>query len=59
MMNGAFLEAQVRGWTADCVVFHDVDLLMEDDRHLICRGVNAPRKIFYHYGAFLTKFNYT
>ncbi|ELU17412.1 hypothetical protein CAPTEDRAFT_178397 [Capitella teleta] len=59
VMNAAFLEMKSRGWAADCVVFHDVDLLMEDDRHIVCHGVNATRRTFHHYGAYLSKWNYT
>jgi hypothetical protein len=58
-MNAAFLEVKKRGWEADCVVFHDVDLLLEDDHHLVCHGVNVTRRIFFHYGAFISKHNYT
>ena len=60
MMNVGFVEAARRGWPApDCVLFHDVDMLMEDDRHLLCHGVNARAPALHHYGGYLRKWNYT
>ncbi|ELU11825.1 hypothetical protein CAPTEDRAFT_219917 [Capitella teleta] len=38
-MNSAFVEASVR-WKFDCVIFHDVDTLMEDGRSLFRCGRN-------------------
>ena len=38
MMNAAFLEIAKENQTWDCIVFHDVDVYMEDDRNIIhCR----------------------
>lgn len=58
IMNAGFAEMQKRGWNPDCVFFHDIDLLMEDDRNLICRNVNAKRPTINHYGAYLKKYHY-
>lgn len=52
IMNIGFLEAQKR-FLFDCVIFHDVDMLLEDDRALMTCGPN-PR----HYARALDKFRY-
>ena len=52
-MNAGFAEA-TRMKSYDCVIFHDVDMLPEDDRNFYkCVG-NSPL----HLGAFIDKFNY-
>ena len=51
-MNLGFLEAR-KLFEFDCVLFHDVDLLMEDDRAVIA-CVDIP----VHYGAHLDKWGY-
>lgn len=54
LMNSGFKEAMKR-WldTFDCVVFHDVDTLMEDDRNLIRCG---QRPI--HYSPCIDRYKY-
>ena len=52
MMNIGFLEAMTFG-LYDCVIFHDVDMMLEDDRHLY-RCSDAVR----HMGANVNKFGY-
>lgn len=52
-MDAGFLEATKR-FAFDCVVFHDVDLLLEDDRALFRCGGPTPR----HYVRALDKFRY-
>ena len=55
MMNIGFAEA-TRLWKDqfDCILLHDIDLLMEDDRNLITCG-----KYPMHYGVYLDRKNYT
>ena len=53
LMNAGFKEAMLRRWKFDCVMFHDVDLVLEDDRNLIKCG-----KRFFHYGAYIDRCNY-
>ncbi len=51
-MNAGFLEYS-RHFEADCVVFHDVDMIPEDYRHFYtCH--NSPR----HLGAYVNKYDY-
>jgi hypothetical protein len=38
----------------DCFIFHDVDMLPEDDRNFYGCGASLPR----HVGAYLNKHNY-
>jgi N-terminal region of glycosyl transferase group 7 len=38
----------------DCFIFHDVDLLPEDDRNFYGCGARLPR----HVGAYVDKWNY-
>ena len=54
-MNVGFAEA-TRLWkdAYDCVMLHDVDLLMEDDRNMITCGEDPV-----HYGAYLDRRNRT
>lgn len=52
MMNIGFIESQ-RLFKSDCVIFHDVDMLPEDDRNLYA-CMSMPR----HLGAFCDKWNY-
>ena len=52
-MNIGFLEAMRRFPEANCVMFHDVDHLLEDDRALMYCGPN-PR----HYAAAMDEWNY-
>lgn len=51
-MNAVFLEAS-RLYSFDCVMFHDVDLLAEDDRSIVSCG-----NLALHYGAHLDKWQY-
>ena len=52
MMNIGFLSA-INFGSYDCVIFHDVDMLLEDDRH-IYRCSDKIR----HMGANVDKFEY-
>ena len=52
-MNAGFKEAVSRGWEFDCVILHDIDLLMEDDRNILKCGENVR-----HYGVYIDKFQY-
>ena len=51
-MNIGFIEANTLG-DFDCVIFHDVDLYPEDDRHLYKCPENPT-----HMSAAIEKFNY-
>jgi len=51
-MNAAFIEARRRG-SFDCYLFHDVDMILEDDRNMYTCS-RSPR----HLGAFILKYNY-
>lgn len=53
IMNAAFLEIN-KFDKFDCIIFHDVDMLMEDGR-LMYNCVDSPR----HIGAMVQKYNYT
>jgi len=53
MMNIGFIEAR-KLFNADCLIFHDVDMIPEDDRNLYA-CMEKPR----HLGAFCDKWNYT
>ena len=53
-MNIGFLEAGKLWPEHDCVVFHDVDMLMEDDRNLFYCGQKPI-----HMGCYTDKYNYT
>ncbi|KAI0233041.1 Beta-1,4-galactosyltransferase 2 [Lamellibrachia satsuma] len=52
MMNVGFAEAMKSG-SYDCVIFHDVDMLLEDDRHFYRCSQNIR-----HMGANVNKFGY-
>ena len=52
LMNIGFIEANTLG-DFDCVIFHDVDLYPEDDRHLYKCPENPT-----HMSAAVDKFNY-
>lgn len=52
-MNVGFLEARKMA-VFDCYVFHDVDMLAEDDRNMYTCQRDAPR----HIGAYVNNFNY-
>lgn len=52
LMDVGYFEA-VTDFAADCVIFHDVDMLPEDGRH-IYNCLQSPR----HMGAHVDKFNY-
>ena len=53
VMNAGFLEAK-QLFKFDCVVFHDVDMIPEDDRNFYS-CMNSPR----HVAPYLNKWNYT
>ncbi|CAD5113987.1 DgyrCDS3151 [Dimorphilus gyrociliatus] len=52
-MNAAFIEID-KIFKFDCLIFHDVDMFVEDGRHMY-NCVDAPR----HLGALVQKYNYT
>ncbi|KAI0233038.1 Beta-1,4-galactosyltransferase 2 [Lamellibrachia satsuma] len=52
MMNIGFVEA-MKSASYDCVIFHDVDMLLEDDRHIYRCSDNIR-----HMGANVNKFGY-
>jgi N-terminal region of glycosyl transferase group 7 len=61
-MNVGFIEARARSTVDnttvgdfDCYIFHDVDMLPEDDRNLYGCGIRFPR----HLGTYIDKYNYT
>lgn len=55
LMNAGFLEARKLD-SYDCFIFHDVDMLSEDDRNMYtCMNKTRPR----HIGAYVEKNNYT
>jgi N-terminal region of glycosyl transferase group 7 len=63
LMNAGFMEARSLGARSalggvkvpfDCYLFHDVDMLPEDDRNFYGCGARLPR----HVGAFVDKWNY-
>ena len=51
-MNIGFVEA-MKSASYDCVIFHDVDMLLEDDRHIYRCSDNIR-----HMGAYVNKFGY-
>ena len=51
-MNAAFLEAK-KLFHFDCILFHDVDLIPEDDRNFYS-CINSPR----HVAPYVNKWNY-
>ena len=51
-MNAGYLEAKEL-FKFDCVVFHDVDMIPEDDRNFYS-CINSPR----HVAPYVNKFNY-
>ena len=51
-MNIGFVEAKTV-FDADCVVFHDVDLIPEDDRHFYMCG-DGP----VHHSSHMNKYDY-
>jgi N-terminal region of glycosyl transferase group 7 len=62
-MNAAFLEIRSLGLYSrqdkrkvpfDCFIFHDVDMLPEDDRNFYGCGARSPR----HIGAYVSKWDY-
>ncbi|CAD5124823.1 DgyrCDS13084 [Dimorphilus gyrociliatus] len=53
IMNIGYLVAQ-QYFVPDCIIFHDVDMLLEDKRHMY-NCIQSPR----HMGAHVDKFNYT
>ena len=53
MMNIGFKEA-IAMYNFDCFIFHDVDMLPEDDRNMYACA-EMPR----HIGSHCDKFNYT
>ena len=53
MMNIGFLES-MKYDSYSCVIFHDVDMLLEDDRHVYRCSDNIR-----HMGANVNKFKYT
>ena len=53
LMNVAYLETRRLG-NFDCYIFHDVDVLAENDMSFYT-CVDQPR----HVGAYLEKYNYT
>ncbi len=52
LMNGGYLEVK-KLFDFDCVVFHDVDMIPEDDRNFYS-CINSPL----HLGAYIDKFKY-
>ncbi|CAD5113988.1 DgyrCDS3152 [Dimorphilus gyrociliatus] len=52
LMNAGYLEMQ-KLFQFDCVIFHDVDMLMEDGRHMY-NCIKTPR----HIGPYVNKFHY-
>jgi len=52
-MNVGFVEASTRFPAMDCVMFHDVDHLLEDDRALMNCGQQP-----HHYAAAIDEWNY-
>ncbi len=52
LMNAGFLEV-LADFQPDCVVFHDVDMIPENDRNFYT-CFNTPR----HMGAYINKFRY-
>ena len=52
LMNSAFVEIGARG-PFDCYIFHDVDMLPEDDRNIYACA-KTPR----HLGAYIKKYDY-
>ena len=53
MMNIGFVESSERFAAMDCVMFHDVDHLLEDDRALMNCGQQP-----HHYAAAMDEWNY-
>ncbi len=53
-MNSAFLEVLKHSPQTDCIIFHDVDLLPEDDRNLYTCSKNSPK----HLSVAIDKFLY-
>ena len=53
-MNAGFVEVRSRG-DFDCFIFHDVDMLPEDDRNFYGCPNDVPR----HVGAYVDKWNYS
>jgi len=51
-MNAGFMEVRSRS-AFDCYIFHDVDMLPEDDRNIYSCS-KSPR----HVGAYINKWNY-
>ncbi len=53
MMNVGFVESQ-KVFPADCVMFHDVDLLMEDERDIL----HCKPGVALHYGGAQDRWHY-
>ncbi|XP_013400789.1 beta-1,4-N-acetylgalactosaminyltransferase bre-4-like [Lingula anatina] len=54
LMNAAFIECK-KAFDFDCVIFHDVDLLLQDDRNMYwCYNLTSPR----HLSPAVSKFKY-
>lgn len=54
LLNAGFLEAmKMHNW--DCFIFHDIDMIPFDDRHIY----SCPRKGPLHMAVAIDKFNYT
>jgi len=52
-MNSGFIEVKARGGPYDCYIFHDVDMLLEDDRNMY-----TCSKSIRHLAAFILKYKY-
>ncbi len=51
-MNAGYLEVK-KHFDFDCVIFHDVDMIPEDDRNFYS-CVHSPK----HLGAYVNKYHY-
>lgn len=55
LMNAGVIESMKEDSNIECFIFHDVDLIPEDDRNLYNCPTNSPR----HMSPAIDKFNYT